>query len=70
MLFFKSSASLKKAKDESKHSENWHPLQRNEQETDLPAILKITDVWRDITLAVISDPMFTLETPPRQQFAK
>ena len=32
MLFFKSSALLKKAKDESKHSENWHPLQRNEQE--------------------------------------
>ena len=31
-LFFKSSALLKKAKDEFKHSENWHPLQRNEQE--------------------------------------
>ena len=42
-----------KTKDESKHSENWHPLQRNEQEICPPLFLKITDVWRDVTLAVI-----------------
>ena len=30
----------------------------------MPAILKNIDVWRDVTLVVMSRPMFTLETPP------
>ena len=39
----------------------------NVTKRNLPAILKITYVWRDVTLAVISEPMFTPETAPQLQ---
>ena len=44
----------KKAKDESKHSENWHPLQRNEQEICPPfwksPMYEVTSHWQWFTL--------------------
>ena len=37
---------------------------KNNEQKKIPAILKIIDLWSDVTLVVISRPMFTLETPP------
>ena len=44
----------------------WHNsyFSSTKRSSKLPAILKIIDVWRDVTLVVISRPIFTLETPP------
>ena len=52
-----------KAKEVSRSPENYHLLQKW-RTRKLPAILKNIDVWRDVTLVVMSRPMFTLETPP------
>ena len=52
-----------KAKEVSRSPENSHLFQKW-RTRKLPAILKNIDVWRDVTLVVISRPMFTLETLP------
>ena len=51
-----------KAKEVSRSPENYHLLQKW-RTRKLPAILKNIDVWRDVTLVVMSRPMFTLDAP-------
>ena len=63
LSYFSNAFSLSKAKEVSRSPENYHLLQKW-RTRKLPAILKNIDVWRDVTLVVISRPMFTLETLP------